>query len=233
MSWQDKIRLMKENGWIGLRLFWVGLRALGTDSAKTHLKATRDQRAEIFRLKGEVRNRLRQKNGELLKTALQDLAVTNMPYLRTLDMDGFMRVLNDGLEPPLATQVQRVPPVTPEAMTRLLDGHAGQENHLVLRTADGRVLSASRTNIGQAGGVEAPTGRVLLSEFVATRHNVLQEIGVIPFTWRPELPARLSELPLRLNGDGAHGGNIESMWTLNWTDRDRADLMRAMNYFDT
>jgi hypothetical protein len=226
MRLRDKGRLKAENGKIALRLFWVALRALGTDRAKTHLKAIKEERARIFSLKGDVRNKLRQENGALLSKALQDAAATD---LSTVSMDDFMRALNDGLAPPLPTRVHRVPPVMPEAMSRLLDGHAGNATHLVLRTSDGRFLCASRPGIGQPWTVEAPGGRgAPLGEFFASQQCELQEIGVIPFTWREDLPAQLGALPLNLEAQrvfqdaiSAGGGRIQSMWSaVHWSPAD-------------
>jgi hypothetical protein len=193
----DKLRQFKEEGWIGLRLFWVGLRALGADGAKTHLKNTRTERDELMSLKAGIRDQLRAENFELLKKALASDYETSKSSLRQLDMKGLMGLIDAGLEQPINKRIILRPGKSSNSVDSIknwMDEAARNENYLVVRTADNRFATASREGLGQAWTVDCEGSSKPLNEFLKQDGAAPSEIGVIPFTWRTDVRDRLKGL---------------------------------------
>lgn len=207
---QDRLRLLGVEGWIALRLLWVAIRAIGPDPVKRHLKATREERREILRLKTAMRERIREQNFELLTGAVNPESEVAKARLREMDMDEFFRVLGESLEQPIKVRVARrygADPVgSADDIQTWMDQVARADDHLMFRTADGHFATARRDGPGKQWLVLSGEHRIALARFIQDRGAVPVEAAILPFGWRTDVPRRLQDFEAALEQDSARDG---------------------------
>jgi hypothetical protein len=120
---------------------------------------------------------------------------------------------------------------TPEAVAKWINSGAGIENHVVLRMADGRFMTAARNGTGEEWHIERENDSIPLNQFISGPNDIPSELGVIRFTWRSDLRQILPYLRTALELEAALDADQSSK---DWADeivkeiRDSA-LLRDMS----